>query len=247
MSARLAFDEASRAFDGVTVLERLTLLLEPGSFTVVVGASGSGKTTLLHIAAGLDTGYSGRFQLDPPNATLAYMFQQPRLLPWMTALENVTLVLRARGLAAVQARSQAMEALERVGLAASAQSYPQVLSGGMQQRVALARALAIDPDFLLMDEPFSALDEITADHLRAELLSLWAERPRTVLMVTHNIREACQMADRIIVLGHRPGRVMADIMVDLPRPRLLTDPALEALAQGVLQAVQPQTANSTVT
>ncbi|KKC25867.1 hypothetical protein WP12_11755 [Sphingomonas sp. SRS2] len=224
------------------MLEDIELVLEPGSFTALVGPSGSGKSTLLHIAAGLDTGFDGQFRLDPPQATLAYMFQQPRLLPWKNARDNVALVLEVRGVPRAQAAEQASEILRRVGLGTALDVLPQQLSGGMQQRVALARALVIEPDVLLMDEPFSALDELTAAHLRRELLDLWIETKRTVLMVTHNIGEACELADRILVLSNRPGRVIADFKVDLPRPRRRSDPGLGRLSEQVLAAVEPSLA-----
>jgi NitT/TauT family transport system ATP-binding protein len=243
MSARLSFRNLSRAFAGEggqsPVLDGVSMVLEPGSFTALVGPSGSGKSTLLHIAAGLDTEFVGDFQIEPATPALAYMSQQPRLLPWKAARENVALVLEAHGVSRRLASERALDMLARVGMAASADVMPQRLSGGMQQRVALARALVIDPDVLLMDEPFSALDEISADRLRTELLTLWMEKQRTVLMVTHNIREACEMADRIVVLSHRPGRIVADFTVDLPRPRRRNDLALNALAHLVLGAVEP--------
>lgn len=243
MTARLSFTKLSRSFadsrDSRPVLQDIDLILEPGSFTALVGPSGSGKSTLLHIAAGLDTAYQGGFSLDPAYAALAYMFQQPRLLPWKNARDNVALVLEVRGVSRADAAKRAGEILTRVGLGAALDVLPQHLSGGMQQRVALARALVIEPDVLLMDEPFSALDELTAAHLRRELLELWSETQRTVLMVTHNIAEACELADRIIVLSNRPGRIIADFTVDLPRPRRRSEPELGRLAEQVLAAVEP--------
>ncbi len=243
MTARLDFQNLSRRFgghqDGQAVLDGLDLVLEPGSFTALVGPSGSGKSTLLHIAAGLDIDYGGSFQMTPPTATIAYMFQQPRLLPWKNARDNVALFLEERGIDRPTAAGRAAEMLGRVGLGEALEALPAQLSGGMQQRVALARALVTEPDVLLMDEPFSALDELTAAHLRRELLSLWAERRVTILMVTHNMSEACELGDRILVLGRRSGRLVADISVDLARPRRRSTLCFGDLMERVLTAVEP--------
>ena len=180
MSARLVFRGVRRVFhngrDSSVAIAGVDLTLEPGSFTAVVGPSGCGKTTLLHIAAGLDTQYEGEFMREPADATLACLFQQPRLLPWRNARDNVAFVLEPRGFAHAQARQRADELLALVGLAGAEDKFPSQLSGGMQQRVALARALSVDPDLLLMDEPFSALDELTAARLREELVTLCAQK-----------------------------------------------------------------------
>jgi len=247
MTARLVFEKLSRSFakgqENSPVLQDIDIVLEPGSFTALVGPSGSGKSTLLHIAAGLDTEYQGHFSCAPADAALAYMFQQPRLLPWKNARDNVAIVLEVRGVSRAVALERASDMLTRVGLGNALDVLPQHLSGGMQQRVALARSLVIEPDVLLMDEPFSALDELTAAHLRRSLLALWMETQRTVLMVTHNIGEACELADRILVLSNRPGRVIADFKVDLPRPRRRSEPALGRLAEEVLATVEPSLAS----
>jgi NitT/TauT family transport system ATP-binding protein len=230
MSARLVFRNIGRTFragrDATVAVKGVTLCLERGSFTAMVGRSGCGKSTLLHIAAGLDTGYEGTFAREPATAALACLFQQPRLLPWQSARNNVAFVLEARGVRKREARRRADEMIDLVGLSAAASKFPGQLSGGMQQRVSLARALAVDPDLLLLDEPFSALDELTAARLRGELMWLCAEKERTVLFATHNIQEACYLADRIIVLSAHPGTVVADVGVDVPRPRHIDDPRL---------------------
>lgn len=237
MTARLVFRDIGRTFrtgrDTTVAVRGVNLSLERGSFTAMIGRSGCGKSTLLHIAAGLDTGYEGSFAREPAGATAAYLFQQPRLLPWQSARNNVAFVLEARGVAKQEARQRADEMINLVGLSAAAGKFPAQLSGGMQQRVSLARALAVDPDLLLMDEPFSALDELTATHLRGELVSLCARKERTVLFATHNIQEACYLADRVIVLSAHPGTVVADVNVEVSRPRCIDDPRLAEIAARV--------------
>jgi NitT/TauT family transport system ATP-binding protein len=237
MSARLVFGNIGRTFragrDATVAVKGVNLSLERGSFTAMVGQSGCGKSTLLHIAAGLDTGYEGSFAREPATATLACLFQQPRLLPWQSARNNVAFVLEAGGVGKREARRRADEMIDLVGLSAAAGKFPAQLSGGMQQRVSLARALAVDPDLLLLDEPFSALDELTATRLRGELVCLCTEKERTVLFATHNIQEACYLADRVIVLSAHPGTVVADVGVDVPRPRHIDDPRLVEIAAQV--------------
>lgn len=241
MSATLTFRDFGRTFvdrrNVTTALRDVNLTLPSGSFTAIVGASGSGKSTLLHVAAGLDTRHEGTFTSDPADATLACLFQQPRLLPWLTARGNVSFALEARAVRRADARERSEALLDLIGLAEFADRYPAQLSGGMQQRVALARALVVDPDVLLMDEPFSALDELTATRLRAELAGIVAEKPRTVLFATHNIREAAELADRIVVLSPHPGTVAADVPVDLPRPRDPADPRIGEIAGRVLTEI----------
>jgi NitT/TauT family transport system ATP-binding protein len=211
-------------------------LSAPGrTLTAIVGPSGCGKSTLLHIAAGLDTQYSGEVILPAGvgRRGLAYVFQAPRLLPWLTAAENVSFVLEERGQQRRDAREAARAALGMVGLVGFEDRYPGQLSGGMQQRVALARALATEPDVLLMDEPFGSLDEITARRLRAELLRLHEASPHTILFVTHNVTEAAFLADRVAVMSARPGRIIAEVPVDLPHPRDYDDPAVTAVAREI--------------
>lgn len=237
MTARLVFRNISRTFrtggDATVAVKGVNLALERGSFAALIGRSGCGKSTLLHIAAGLDTGYEGSFAREPAGATLACLFQQPRLLPWRSARDNVAFVLEARGVGKREARRRADEMIDLVGLSAATAKFPAQLSGGMQQRVSLARALVVDPNLLVMDEPFSALDELTAAQLRQELVSLCARKERTVLFATHNIQEACYLADRVIVLSAQPGTVVADVRVDLARPRRIDDPRLVEIAAHV--------------
>jgi NitT/TauT family transport system ATP-binding protein len=210
------------------------------TFTAIVGPSGCGKSTLLHIAAGLDTRYSGEVIL--PHGVgrqdLAYVFQQPRLLPWLTAARNVSFILEERGHSRRDAQAAATMALEMVGLIGFEDRFPAQLSGGMQQRVALARALATEPDVLLMDEPFGALDEITARRLRSELLKLHEASPHTVLFVTHNVTEAAFLADRVVVMSPRPGRIVAEIPVELPHPRDYDDPDVAAVARQITRLLE---------
>jgi NitT/TauT family transport system ATP-binding protein len=241
MTARLEFRDLRRVFrhgrEATVALAGIDLVLEPGSFTAVVGPSGCGKSTLLHIAAGLDTQYEGGFSREPPDARLACLFQGPRLLPWRSARDNVAFVLETRGLTVAEARARADEMLTLVGLGGALTRFPSQLSGGMQQRVSLARALVVDPDLLLMDEPFSALDELTAARLREELLALCAQKSRTIMLVTHDIAEACYLADRVVVMSPHPGRVVAEVTIDIPRERRPDDPRLAAFAGRVLEHI----------
>jgi NitT/TauT family transport system ATP-binding protein len=243
MTARLAFRNVGRTFragrDATVAVRNINLSIEPGSFTALVGRSGCGKSTLLNIAAGLDTEFEGSFTREPASATLACLFQQPRLLMWLPALDNVAFVLEGRGMARRTARRRAGEMLDLVGLSHAAARFPAQLSGGMQQRVSLARALAVDPGLLLMDEPFSMLDELTAARLREELVALCARKERTILFVTHNIHEACYLAERVVVLSPHPGTIIADVAVDVPRPRCPDDPRLAEFAARVRRFIDP--------
>lgn len=209
------------------VLASLSFTVAPGEFLVVVGRSGSGKSTLLRVLAGLVRRPSGVVRvvgLSPADAAarkrLGVVFQQPALLPWRTVLSNVELAheLNSRG-RSVPSRPGPAELVRRVGLAGFEDALPHTLSGGMQQRVALARSLALDPDVLLLDEPFAALDELTREEMRLELLRLWEADRKTVLMVTHSIVEAVTLADRVLVLSRAPARIVADLPIPLPRPR----------------------------
>jgi ABC-type nitrate/sulfonate/bicarbonate transport system ATPase subunit len=197
------------------VLRDVAFRLAPGAFVAVLGPSGCGKTTLLNLVAGLDTAFSGAVRVaDAPQAgvRIGYVFQQPRLLPWRTVFENIALALpRGAGAASI------MALLDEVGLAEARDVYPHRLSVGMARRAAIARAFAIRPELLLMDEPFVSLDEATADRLRQMLLGLWRSHPTTVLFVTHDLREAIVLADRILILSAAPGRLLADLPVTLPR------------------------------
>jgi NitT/TauT family transport system ATP-binding protein len=200
----------------VRALDQVSLAAEPGEFTCLIGASGCGKSTLLNLVAGLDKPTSGQISV---GGRVALMFQEPGLFPWLTAARNVELALRARGVGKAERRERAAELLETVHLGEFGGKRPHELSGGMRQRVALARALAQDADVLLMDEPFGALDAMTRDLLHDELDRVRAGRDLTVLFVTHNVREAVRLGDRVVLLSSRPGRVIADYKVPIGRPR----------------------------
>jgi NitT/TauT family transport system ATP-binding protein len=243
-SDALVFQNVEKWFptpDGqLQALAGVTMAAPSRTFTAVVGPSGCGKSTLLHIAAGLDSKYTGRVIL-PPGVSrrgLAYVFQAPRLLPWLSAQQNVSFVLEERGQPRKQARASARSALEMVGLTGFEDRFPGQLSGGMQQRVALARALATDPDVLLMDEPFGSLDEITARRLRAELLRLHEVSPHTVLFVTHNVTEAAFLSDRVVIMSARPGRIVAELPVELRHPRDYDDPAVTEVAREITRLLR---------
>ena len=211
----------------LTVLEGMDFCLRDGEVVALLGRSGAGKSTFLRILAGLDHATEGSvtYQGKPvegPNPAVGFVFQTFALLPWLTVQDNVELGLQARGVAAAERRERSLEAIDAIGLDGFENAYPRELSGGMRQRVGIARAMALRPDVLFMDEPFSALDVLTAENLRSEVLDLWArdrDTVRSVLIVTHNIEEAVEMADRVIVLGSHPGRIVAERAIDLPRPR----------------------------
>ena len=233
--SELELDNISKSFqngDGGTlqVLDDLSFEVEPGSFTSIMGPSGCGKSTVLNIIAGILTVDSGVIKQDglakrPEELSSSYVFQEPRLLEWATVSKNIDLALKAQGHSEEERKRRIDQHLDRVGLAGEQDSYPRELSGGMQQRVGIARALAVDSEFILMDEPFSSLDEITASKLRADLLDIWQETDKTMLFVTHNIREAIYLSDRILFLAPGEG-IFRDEQVDIPRPRDMENPEL---------------------
>ncbi|MEP6469091.1 MAG: ABC transporter ATP-binding protein [Chloroflexota bacterium] len=210
-------------------LQRCSLSVAAGSFTVIIGPNGCGKSTLLRAIAGLLQPDGGRVLIGggaastspprPGDARVGIAFQQPRLLPWLTTLENVALPLSLHGVPPAERLTRASAALDRVGLADAAHLHQRELSGGMAQRAGLARALITDPPVLLLDEPFSALDALTREAFDSELQNLWLERPRTVILVTHSVPEAVRLADQVAVMTARPGSVARLLTVDLPRPR----------------------------
>lgn len=206
----LRVDRAARRFpNGTVALADVSLDIGPGDFVALLGPSGCGKSTLLRLLAGLDTPDAGRVTWDGAPRTVGLVFQDPTLLPWASALDNVRLPLRLRGDGETRAAAQA--ALARVGLAAFAQARPHELSGGMRMRVSLARSLVLAPSLLLMDEPFAALDEFTRHKLQDDLLALWAGSGTSVVFVTHSIYEAAYLARRIVVMSASPGRVVTEI------------------------------------
>jgi NitT/TauT family transport system ATP-binding protein len=230
---------------GVVALQDVTLDVAPGEFLCLVGASGCGKTTLLNLVAGLDQPTAGTVDVPvAPGAvdgtTTAMLFQDSALFPWLTVAANVELPMRLRGVGRTERRARSTDLLERVHLGGFGDKRPHELSGGMRQRAALARALAQDAALLLMDEPFGALDAITRDLLHDELEALWLERRFTVLFVTHNVREAARLGDRIVLLTSRPGRVGATYAVDLPRPRRIDSPEIATLAADVTDQLRAE-------
>ncbi len=234
-SVSKVFGNAGRA---VVALDRISLDVAPGQFVCLVGASGCGKSTLLNLVAGLDRPTSGTVRTGGLGTSL--LFQEAALFPWLTASANVELALRLRGVGRAERRRRAAELLETVHLGGMGARLPHELSGGMRQRVALARALAQETDVLLMDEPFGALDAMTRDLLHDELERLWQERRMTVLFVTHNVREAARLGDRIVLLTSRPGRVAAEFAVDVTRPRRIESPGVSALAATVTERLRAE-------
>src|SRR5664280_855511 len=223
------------------VLQKVDLTIESGEIVGLLGRSGSGKSTLLRIIGGLiapssgDAKCRGETIKGPPNG-VAMVFQSFALFPWLTVLQNVELGLEALGIDRTERRTRALAAIDLIGLGGFENAYPKELSGGMRQRVGLARALVVHPDLLLMDEPFSALDVLTAETLRTDLIDLWMDGKlpvKSVLMVTHNIEEAVLMCDRVLVFSSNPGRVAAEIKVDLPHPRKRLDPTFRQLVDSI--------------
>ncbi len=228
------------------VLDNISFTVEHGEFVAVVGPSGCGKSTMLRIINGLMPPSSGQVlyrgrQIDGINLDCAMVFQSFALMPWLTVKANIELGLEARGIAPDQREKRAGVYIDKVGLDGFEEAYPRELSGGMKQRVGLARALAVEPQLLLMDEPFSALDALTAITLREELLDIWqsADMPvHNIIIVTHIIEEAVELADRILVLASGPGRLVADLKVNLPRPRDRRKEAFNALTDKVFSLIE---------
>jgi NitT/TauT family transport system ATP-binding protein len=203
----------------VDALASVSFTIQPREFICVLGPSGSGKSTLLRILAGLLEPTSGSFTFAGGKPKIGMVFQQSNLMPWRTAVENITLPLELQGVPREETRRRAKELIDLVELQGFEASWPRDLSGGMAQRVAIARALIHDPDILLLDEPFGSLDALTRERMWTELSRIWQMRQKTVLMVTHSIGESLFLADRVLVLSQRPGKVKLDLAVDLPRPR----------------------------
>jgi NitT/TauT family transport system ATP-binding protein len=223
-------------------LESVNLKVDPGEFVTILGPSGCGKSTLLNALSGLDTQFMGAAAIERDGVRankvrIAYLFQEPRLLPWRTVRGNIHFALSAAGFHKSELDGRSEKWIERVGLSGFAHFYPLQLSGGMQQRAAIARAFSIEPEVLLMDEPFSALDELTARRMRLELLTLWEADRRTVLFVTHNSLEAVYLSDRILIMKRGPAsRVCEEVsLAHLARPRLYDDPAQYETQKDVLQ------------
>ena len=227
----------------VTALTDTSFAVRENEFLSIVGPSGCGKSTLLRLMAGLDTPTTGEViyrgqAIRKPTGRVGLVFQDYSLLPWRTLLRNIELGLEFQGTPRRQARDKALEYLELVGLAASKDAYPHELSGGMRQRAAIARALAVEPDVLLMDEPFGALDAHTRLLMQRELLAIWEKHRKTVVFVTHSIDEAVYLSDRIVVMEKEPGRVIEVLSVDLPRPRTRKNPDFGRLTESILELLK---------
>jgi ABC-type nitrate/sulfonate/bicarbonate transport system ATPase subunit len=226
----LRLDNVTRHFGSVKVLEPLTLEIERGEFVAVVGPSGCGKTTLLNLLSGFDQPSTGKVRV---SGRTRMVYQHDGLFPWLTVAENISLGLRQLRDQSARER-QLKELIELIDLPGFERHYPHQLSGGMRQRVEIARALAGETDILLLDEPFSALDYLTRLRMRRELAQMLRERPRTVVLVTHDIEEAAQLADRVIVLSERPARVRREWRLQEPRPRDLTHPEVVTAVHQIL-------------
>jgi NitT/TauT family transport system ATP-binding protein len=226
-------------------LENINLQVRPGEFLCIVGPSGCGKSTLLHLIAGLHQQTSGEVKVDNapvqgPGTDRILIFQDLGLFPWLTVSQNVEFGMRMKGISKKERQAKVRDYLRLVHLQQFSESYTHQLSGGMRQRVALARALATEPDVLLMDEPFAALDAQTRDLLHDELERIWAETRRTIVFVTHNVREAVRLGDRVMLMTFRPGRVKREYKVDLERPRHLEDVPVAASAREILNDLREE-------
>ena len=244
VNSKIRVDGVSRHFPSgqggqLAALENINLEVLPGECLCIVGPSGCGKSTLLHLIAGLDHPSAGAIWIDArkvqePGPDRILLFQELGLFPWLTARENVEFGLREKGLGRRERRELAGYFLDLVRLSQFEDHHPHQLSGGMKQRVALARALAMQPDVLLMDEPFAALDAQTRDLLHDELERVWRETGQTIIFVTHNVREAVRLGDRVLVLSYRPGRIKTEFFISLARPRHIEDSEVASMSKRVL-------------
>jgi NitT/TauT family transport system ATP-binding protein len=241
-SPAVSLDNVSKVFGrgatAVAALDHVSLDVAPSEFVCLLGASGCGKSTLLNLVAGLDQPTAG--SVDTHGARVGLMFQEAALFPWLTVRGNVDLALKLANVPRAERPGRIDELLTMVHLGDFAKQRPHELSGGMRQRVALARALAQDAEVLLMDEPFGALDAMTRDSLHAELESLWSETGKTVIFVTHNVREAVRLGDRVVLLASRPGRVAAITPVSIRRPRRLDSPEVAVLAAEITDRLREE-------
>ncbi len=231
-----------RASAAETVIDDLSLKIKAGEFLCLVGPSGSGKSTVLNLLAGLLRPTAGRVleggvTVDGPGPSRTVVFQDAALFPWLSLRDNVEFPMRVRGIERAERVARSEHLLRLVHLSRSAQAFPHELSGGMRQRGAIARALAADPALLLMDEPFAALDGQTREILQGELEQVWSATRKTIVFVTHNVREAVRLGDRVVLMATRPGRILADLTVDLPRPRTATDPSVGALSKEITDLI----------
>ncbi len=240
---KLVLEHISKTYQSrthtVTALEDITFSVAPREFVCLVGPSGCGKSTLLNIIAGLEepsvgTVFDAGVEIRETDPRRVLIFQDPTLFPWLTVKSNVEFGLRMKGVSAGKRSLDAEKLLRMVHLERFGNVWVHELSGGMRQRAALARALAVEPEILLMDEPFGALDAITRDRLHAELQELWAKTGKTIVFVTHNVREAVVLGDRVLVLSASPGKLVAEHKIDLPRPRFIEDVGTVKLARQVM-------------
>ncbi len=220
----IRINNVTKRFGDLTVLQDIDIHVEKGEFLVLLGASGCGKSTLINMIAGFEQPTTGNVVVNGREVTdvdpqSGMVFQQYALFPWMTVLENVAFGLKLRGMAKKQRHEVAMKYVEMVGLKGFVDAYPKALSGGMRQRVSIARVLANDPDVILLDEPFAALDAMTRQVLQEQLVDIYEKSDKTVVFITHSIDEALLLATRIVILGARPGRIVQEIHNDLPHPR----------------------------
>lgn len=246
MSQHIVVDHVTKQFDvadeRTLALEDVSLTIEENEFVSIVGRSGCGKTTLLNLIAGLLLPTEGEVRIGDhvitrPGPDRGMVFQHSALFPWLNALDNIQFGPSNQGVPRKERIEQAHDLIELVRLKGFEKKYPRELSGGMQQRVAIARALAVDPDTLLMDEPFGALDELTRSEMQEELLRIWDVRKKTVVFVTHSILEAIYLSDRIIVLSPHPGRLRAEFSIDLPRPRQRSSQQFMKLYEDIHDAI----------
>lgn len=237
----LAIDRVSKTYpNGTEALQGVSLQVDQGEFVALVGGSGCGKSTLLRLIAGLESATAGSVLLadqrvQQPTAQVGLIFQEPRLLPWLTVAQNIGFGIAH--LPAAQRTERVQALLEEIHLPGYGKRWPKELSGGQAQRVALARALAPQPDVLLLDEPFSALDAFTRAELQAHLIALWQQHQRTFVIVTHDIEEAITLADRIVIMRPNPGRIGVELRVPLPRPRVRGSAAYDAVARDIRRAL----------
>ena len=248
--AKVRLDEISLSYrtqsgERLLALDRINLEVKAGEFLCIVGPSGCGKSTLLHLIAGLHSQTSGQVLVDDkpiegPGTDRIMIFQDHGLFPWLTVLQNVEFGMKMKRIPKADREEKTNYYLRLVHLTKFANSYIHQLSGGMRQRVAIARALATEPEVLLMDEPFAALDAQTRDLLHDELERIWNQTGCTIIFVTHNVREAVRLGDRVVLLTFRPGRVKNEFTVDLPRPRHLEDPEVALTARGILDELREE-------
>ena len=243
---KLASRSLMKRFGDLAVLHDISVAIDDGEFVALVGPSGCGKTTFLRIVSGLESADSGSISVDGaivagPGRDRGFVFQSDCLLPWRSVLDNTLVGLELAGRIGAADLERTRKLLSLVGLAGFESYFPRQLSGGMRQRVNLARAFAIDPKILLMDEPFSALDAQTREIMQGELQRIWEEGRKTVLFVTHQIDEAVFLSDRVLVFARRPGRILEDVQIDLPRPRTLAtkrEPAFVALVDHIWRLIE---------